>query len=117
MPEEVIAEGKTFLALCVVGDVDADTPVRVPTPAMDYAVFQLGDHYFVTQDLCTHGPGSLAEGFVEGEDIECPFHQGKFNIRTGLPSAPPCSEALRIWTTHVIDGQVCIDPAEQRVGG
>jgi nitrite reductase/ring-hydroxylating ferredoxin subunit len=69
----------------------------------------------VTQDLCTHGPGSLAEGYVDGNDIECPFHQGKFDIRTGRPSAAPCSEPLRIWTVHIIDGQVCIDPAEHRV--
>ena len=115
MPEQVTADGKTLLALCSTGEVDADTPARVPTATMDYAVFELDGDYFVTQDLCTHGPGSLAEGFIEGSDIECPFHQGKFDIRTGRPSAPPCSEALRIWTVHLVGDQVCIDPAEHRV--
>jgi len=104
-----------MIPLCPTGDVSPATPARVTTSTMDYAVFELDGAYFVTQDLCTHGPGSLAEGYVDGNDIECPFHQGKFDIRTGRPSAAPCSEPLRIWTVHIIDGQVCIDPAEHRV--
>jgi nitrite reductase/ring-hydroxylating ferredoxin subunit len=31
------------------------------------------------------------EGFVDGEEVECPFHQGRFHIPTGHPSAPPCT--------------------------
>lgn len=117
MPESVTVDGKELLALCGAAEVTEDTPVRVAGPDMDYAVFTLDGAFFVTQDLCTHGPGSLAEGFVEGSEIECPFHQGRFDIRTGLPTAAPCSEPLRIWTPQVVDGRVCIDPAEQRVGG
>ena len=89
-------------------------PLLVRTPSMDYAVFRLADALYVTADLCTHGPGSLSEGYVEGCEVECPFHQGKFDFRTGLPTAPPCDTALRIWTPILIDGQLCIDPNEHR---
>jgi nitrite reductase/ring-hydroxylating ferredoxin subunit len=105
-----------LLALCATDEVTEDTPVRVEANGMDYAVFMVEGAWYVTQDLCTHGPGSLAEGYVEGCEIECPFHQGRFDIRTGMPSAPPCTDPLRIWTVTVEDGQVCIDPTEQRVG-
>jgi nitrite reductase/ring-hydroxylating ferredoxin subunit len=50
-------------------------------------------------------------------EIECPFHQGRFDIRTGQPTGAPCTEALRVWTVHVIDGRICIDPAEHRGAG
>jgi nitrite reductase/ring-hydroxylating ferredoxin subunit len=116
MPHAVTNEGKTLMALCAVEEVDPDMPVRVTTDAMDYAVFTVDGDYFVTADLCTHGPGSLAEGYIEGCEVECPFHQGKFDFRTGVPTAPPCVDPLRIWTVQLIDGQVCIDPAEQRGG-
>jgi len=112
----VTVEGRRLLALCAADEVAEEAPVRVQAGGEDYAVFTLDGQYFVTQDLCTHGPGSLAEGFVEGCEVECPFHQGKFDFRTGLPTAPPCTDPLRIWTVTLADGKVCIDPAEQRVG-
>jgi nitrite reductase/ring-hydroxylating ferredoxin subunit len=54
-------------------------------------------------------PGSLADGTVDGEEVECPFHQGRFHIPTGQPTAPPCTEKLRVWPARVIDGRICID--------
>jgi nitrite reductase/ring-hydroxylating ferredoxin subunit len=96
-------------ALCAAADVDDDTPVRVETRGTTFAVFRVGNRHYVTQDACTHGPGSLAEGFVDGEEIECPFHQGRFHIPTGRPSAPPCTIPLRVWDVHVLGGNVCID--------
>ncbi len=116
MPNAITADDRTLLALCDWSAVEEDTPLLVRTPTMEYAVFRHGDEPFVTADLCTHGPGSLSEGYVEGCEVECPFHQGKFDFRTGLPTAAPCDTALRIWTAMLIDGQVCIDPDEVRGG-
>jgi nitrite reductase/ring-hydroxylating ferredoxin subunit len=103
-----------LVALCDAADVTPDMPLRVEVADSAYAVFNLDGHFFATQDQCTHGPGSLAEGFVMGAEIECPFHQGRFDIRTGRATAAPCTQALRIWTVHIIDGRLCIDPAEYR---
>jgi nitrite reductase/ring-hydroxylating ferredoxin subunit len=52
-----------------------------------------------------------------GTEIECPFHQGRFDIRTGQATAAPCIRALRTWTVHAIDGQLFIDPTELRGDG
>jgi nitrite reductase/ring-hydroxylating ferredoxin subunit len=110
----VVTASHRLVALCAAADVEPDTPVRVLQDNVAYAVFSLNGQFYVTQDHCTHGPGSLAEGFVMGTEIECPFHQGRFDIRTGQPTGAPCTEALRIWTVHVIEGQLFIDPAEHR---
>ena len=67
--------------------VREDTPVRVERDGRTYAVFNLSGQYHVTQDECTHGPGSLGEGWVEGEEVECPFHQGRFHPER----SPDCS--------------------------
>ena len=109
------ADARTGLvALCDTADVTPDMPLRVVVAEVAYAVFNLDGHFYATQDQCTHGPGSLAEGFLMGAEIECPFHQGRFDIRTGRATAAPCTQALRIWTVHTIDGRLCIDPAEYR---
>jgi nitrite reductase/ring-hydroxylating ferredoxin subunit len=97
-------------ALCGADEVSAGTPLRVEKDGRSYAVFNVGDRYYVTEDACTHGPGSLADGFVDGEEIECPFHQGRFHIPTGRPAAPPCTVALRIWPVRIVDGRICIEP-------
>ena len=114
MPADAHVAETRLAALCAVAAVEPDVPVRVVLGNEAYALFNLEGQFYAIQDQCTHGPGSLAEGFVVGSEIECPFHQGRFDIRTGQATAAPCTQALRTWTVHAIDGQLCIDPAEHR---
>ncbi|SAL63446.1 aromatic hydrocarbons catabolism-related dioxygenase [Caballeronia udeis] len=102
----------TRLTLCDSSEVSTDMPVRCERNGVAYAVFVLEDDYFVLSDMCSHGPGSLSQGYVEGCEVECPFHQGRFDIRTGQPTAPPCSQPVRSWTAHVVAGRIEIDPGE-----
>ena len=104
----------SLVALCATDDVTEDEPRQVERDGFTYAVFKRGDDYFVSANQCTHGPGFLSEGAVIGDEIECPFHQGRFDLRTGAPTAPPCFEPIRVWTAHIVDGSVCIDPEERR---
>lgn len=106
--------GDKLVALCATTEIAEDEPRQVERDGMTYAVFQRGDEYFVTADQCTHGPGYLSEGAVIGDEIECPFHQGRFDLRTGQPTLPPCFEPVRVWTVHVVDGEIRIDPDERR---
>ncbi len=105
-----------LVELCNIADVSLDIPFRAKLNGTDVAIFQVADQYYVTQDACTHGPGLLSEGYVEGAEIECPFHQGKFDIITGLPTAPPCTEALKTWKVTVRDGKIYVDARQQSPG-
>lgn len=101
----------TLTKLCDAADVSEDFPIRAEIDGFAYAVFQAGDQYYVSADLCSHGPGFLSEGFVEGCEVECPFHQGRFDLRTGVPTGPPCEVAISVWTPVVRDGAIYIDVA------
>lgn len=107
-----MADGGAPIRLCETADINPDAPVRAEVDGTAYAVYQVDGEHCVTQDLCTHGPGNLSEGYVEGHEIECPFHQGRFDICTGLPAHAPCTVPLRIWPVEVRDGAVLIDPAK-----
>lgn len=107
----LMQEAAGRLALCTLDALRAAGPLRIVASGTVFAVFLLDGTPYVTQDDCTHGPGSLAEGFVTGEEVECPFHQGRFHIPTGRPTLAPCTVALRVWPARVIGGSVCIDPA------
>ena len=97
------------IELCKVEDVDAGEVRRVEAGNLILAVYNLHGEFFVTDDACTHGPGSLSEGFVEGDVIECNFHQGRFHIRTGEVVGPPCLVPIRTYKAIVEDGRVYID--------
>ena len=73
------------------------------------AVFNLGGEFFVTDDQCTHGPGLLSEGFIEGDVVECNFHNGQFNIKTGEVVAPPCMVPIKTYKAIVENGRVLIE--------
>ena len=90
---------------------DAVTPgevVKVETAGLTLAVYNVNGSFYVTDDQCTHGPGSLSEGFLDGEVIECNFHQGCFNVRTGAVAAPPCIVPIKTYPATVENGSVYI---------
>jgi nitrite reductase/ring-hydroxylating ferredoxin subunit len=91
------------LALCSRAEVEPGTAIRIEKGGLTLAVFNLDGEFHVTDDMCTHGPGSLSEGCITGEVVECDFHNGAFNIRTGEVVAPPCMIPLRTYRTVVDD--------------
>lgn len=97
------------IELCNAADVADGNPLRIEAGGLTLAVFNVGGTFYVTDDLCTHGPGSLAEGFVEGEVVECNFHGGQFNVRTGEVVAPPCMVPIKTYPAVVENGKVVIE--------
>ena len=95
--------------LCKVADVPVGEVRRVEVANLVVAVYNLDGDVYATDDACTHGPGQMSEGFVDGDVIECNFHQGRFNIRTGEVVGPPCMVPLRTYRTIVEDGTVWIE--------
>jgi nitrite reductase/ring-hydroxylating ferredoxin subunit len=97
------------LELCSTADVAPGAALKVEIGDLVLAVFNVGGEFYVTDDQCTHGPGSLSEGYVEGDVIECNFHGGQFNIRTGKVVLPPCMVPIKTYPALVMDGKVTIE--------
>lgn len=72
------------------------------------AVFNVGGEYYAIDDACTHDGGSLSGGEVQGEEVVCPRHGARFNIRTGAVTAPPAYEGVHAFPVRVQDGQVMV---------
>jgi nitrite reductase/ring-hydroxylating ferredoxin subunit len=95
--------------LCSTADVAPGNAFKVETGDLALAVFNVDGEFYVTDDLCTHGPGSLAEGYIEGDVVECNFHNGQFNIKTGEVVSPPCMVPVKTYKTVVENGRVFIE--------
>ena len=98
------------ITLCRREEVQVGHAIRIETGALTLAVFNIDGGFFVTDDACTHGPGSLSEGCIEGEVVECDFHNGAFNVRTGAVVTPPCMIPIKTYRTLVdAEGFVSIE--------
>jgi nitrite reductase/ring-hydroxylating ferredoxin subunit len=97
------------IELCKASEIDEGTAIKVETNGLELAVFNINGAYYVMDDTCTHGPGSLSEGYIEGENVECDFHNGVFSIVTGEVVEPPCMIPMKTYKTSVEDGAVFIE--------
>ena len=75
-------------------------------------VYKVEGEFYAIDDICTHEFAVLSEGFVEGEVIECPLHQARFNIRTGKVLEPPADEDLRTYPVKLDGDEVYVGVAE-----
>ena len=75
-------------------------------------VYNVDGVFYVTDDTCTHGIGTLSDGFLDGHVIECPFHGGAFDIRNGAPAAAPCTLALTCYKAEIVDGALLLAARE-----
>jgi nitrite reductase/ring-hydroxylating ferredoxin subunit len=67
------------------------------------------DLYALTDGLCTHGHALLADGHLDGYVIECPKHNGRFDVRTGEPVRRPVKIPLTTHRVDVVDGRLVAD--------
>ncbi len=74
----------------------------------ELALFRVGDDLYATDNLCTHGHARLCEGFVEGHEIECPLHQGRFDLKTGEATCAPCTEPIKTYPIRIEGGRVLV---------
>lgn len=78
-----------------------EEPRAVMVAGEPVAVVRLGDEFLAVHDICTHEVARLSEGFVEDGCIECPLHQGLFDLRTGQARKAPCVTPVRVYKTRV----------------
>jgi phenylpropionate dioxygenase-like ring-hydroxylating dioxygenase large terminal subunit/NADPH-dependent 2,4-dienoyl-CoA reductase/sulfur reductase-like enzyme len=73
------------------------------------ALYRIQEKVYATHGVCTHALALLAEGFVEDGKIECPLHQGVFDIRTGKALCTPLTKDLQTFAVKVEGDDVFVD--------
>lgn len=81
--------------------LDGDVPI---------ALFRTDEgEFYATADSCTHEQWSLGEDSdLEGDEILCPLHMARFDVRTGRPLCFPATIALQTYTVEIEDGKVYV---------
>lgn len=102
----------TATRVCSYSELVQDTATRVVVDGVPIAVVKdsAGEVHAIG-DTCTHGDISLADGFVEGETLECWAHGSAFSLRTGRPLNLPAYEPVPVFAVLIDGDDVLIDPA------
>jgi 3-phenylpropionate/trans-cinnamate dioxygenase ferredoxin subunit len=102
-----------WIAACAADEIETEDVIRFDHGDHTFAIYRSDkDEYFATDGYCTHQKVHLSGGFVMGSTIECPKHNGRFDIRTGEAKRAPVCIDLKTYSVKVEGGQIWIQLAE-----
>jgi naphthalene 1,2-dioxygenase ferredoxin component len=75
--------------------------IGVIVSGREVALYEIDGELFATDDICTHAYAKLSDGWLEKGEIECPLHAGRFEVKTGKATAPPCIDDIKTYPVRV----------------
>ena len=90
-----------FVRVAGRGDVPAGEMLIVEVEGEEIVLANVDGEIYAFGGECTHKGGPLGEGLLEGDEVECPFHQGRFNVKTGEAVQEPPTEPIPTYQVQV----------------
>ena len=100
-----------WIPVCPLDEIDDEDVRRFDHAGQTYAVYRFDDKVYATDGLCTHEKIHLADGLVMEHVIECPKHNGRFDLRTGQALGAPVCVHLKTYPARVDNGMIEIQVA------
>lgn len=99
-----------MITVCSLADLPEGEAIRIaPQGDVPIAVFHADDgEIYAIDDTCTHQDASLADGWLEGCEVECPLHASKFDLRTGAVDSLPATKPVRTHAVSIVDGTIFV---------
>lgn len=89
-------------------DFEDEDVEQIKVGPLAIAIYRAKGQFYATQDLCTHERAFLSDGVVVDCIVECPFHQGRFDVRTGKAMGAPVIIPLKTYPLKVVDGRIYV---------
>ncbi len=102
---------ETWIEAALLSSVPQDDVIAVAVQGKEIALYGVDGDVYATDNICTHGHARLCEGFLEGHEIECPLHQGRFDVRNGTAMCAPLTESIRTYPVRIEGDKVYLDLA------
>ncbi|KJK25972.1 naphthalene 1,2-dioxygenase [Burkholderiaceae bacterium 16] len=89
--------------------IPKDDVVAVNAGGREIALYSVDGEIYATDNACSHGNARLCDGFLDGHEIECPLHQGKFDVRTGRAMCEPLTSDIQAYGVKIENGAVFVE--------
>ncbi len=99
----------TFAKVANVSDLAEGSCKAVSINGKKLVLYKVAGKYYATVDECNHRGGPLSQGTLQGEIITCPWHEGKFDVCTGIPAGGPVHKNIEIFPVRVQGNDIEID--------
>ena len=83
------------IQVCAAADVPENGVISREVGDELVAIYNIDGTFYATEARCTHGLADLADGTLDGDEIECSFHFGAFHVPSGKATKPPASSRSR----------------------
>lgn len=98
-----------FIDTAAATDVPDGDVIPAVVGGREIGLVRLGEEVFAIDATCTHGTANLCGGFVEADgSIECPLHQGRFDVRSGKALCEPLTRDLPVHQVRLHEGRVWV---------
>ena len=98
-----------WIELAAVEAIPEDDVIGIDAGGKSFALYMVEGEVYATDNICTHGNARLCDGFLEGHEIECPLHQGKFDIRNGKAMCAPLTEDVKTYPVKIEGARVFVE--------
>jgi ferredoxin-NADP reductase/nitrite reductase/ring-hydroxylating ferredoxin subunit len=113
MMKMVFVLGEDFVKVADTKDVQPSHMKEVQADGENICVVNVGGKYYAIGSICTHESGPLADGSLEGYEVECPWHGSKFDVRTGEVTSPPAIEPEPAYEVKVDGNSILVRKKQQ----
>ncbi|MFZ0896430.1 MAG: non-heme iron oxygenase ferredoxin subunit [Candidatus Nitrosopolaris sp.] len=104
----VLVLAEEFVKIADTKDIQSSQMKAVEVAGEKICVANIEGKYYAIGNVCTHVGGPLAEGTLEGYEVECPWHGSKFDVRTGKPTRPPATRSEPTYELKVDGNNILI---------
>lgn len=103
-------DSQGFVAVAALDELPPGASKRVYNGADAIALFNVDGTYYAVSDRCSHGRASLSEGSVDADGctLNCPWHGGKFDVRTGEPAGGPVRVGIKKYRVKVEGDRILV---------
>lgn len=97
---------KQWTDVAAEADLFEGAGIPVVAEGRKIALFSVEGGVYALENRCTHGMATIDDGYIEGFEVECSVHQGRFDVRTGQATCAPCTLAVKTWPVKIEGGRV-----------
>ena len=104
----VLVLSQDFVKVAETKDIPPSHMREVEVEGQSICIANVGGKYYAIGSICTHEGGPLADGTLDGYEVECPWHNSRFDIRTGEVKSPPASEPEPAYEVQINGNDILI---------
>ncbi len=107
-----MAKAEEWVTVASISSLGEGEMVGVSAADKQIALYNVGGTIYATDNVCTHAFAVLTDGWLDGGEIECPLHAGRFDVATGKGLGPPIPCDLKTYKVRVVGEEIQVEIAE-----